>query len=86
MDQKEELLLETLSFFEAMTFEKIILDLSKEKLGKVGEFRRDELEALLSKLVKEKKVELIELNKEKAWKRLFKKKSLLSRLKNLFLR
>lgn len=71
---KKNLLLETLSFYEAMSFENIILDFDSEKLKSLGDFSRDELEEILSELVKEKKLKLTKINGELRWQKVFKKK------------
>ncbi|EQC49062.1 hypothetical protein M899_2752 [Bacteriovorax sp. BSW11_IV] len=71
---KKDFLLETLSFYEAMSFENIILDFDSEKLKSIGDFSRDELEEILSELVKEKKLKLTKINGEPRWQKVFKKK------------
>lgn len=72
--EKQNLVLETLSFYEAMSFEKMILDFDEKKLKALGEFSREELEEILNILVKNKKVKLTMENGEPRWQKIFKKR------------
>ena len=58
-DDLDELILETLSFFEPMTFEKIILDFDPVKLRLFPHFNREVLNERLTYLKKKKKIKII---------------------------
>lgn len=62
--KSEDLVLETLSFFEPMTEEKIILDFDGEKLKLLASFTKEDLKLVLEKLEKEKKVKVNRQTKE----------------------
>jgi hypothetical protein len=82
-----EKLLETLSFLEPMSLEKIYLDFDEDFLLKNHELTSEDLENELSLLVKQKKVKVITKSKAKYWIKAFPKKSFFTRmleyLKNL---
>jgi hypothetical protein len=75
-----ELVLETLSFFEPMTLESIIMDFDKAKVEKLKEFTKDDLEVVLKHLIKKKKVKKIMINKNPCWIKMQPKKSTLKKL------
>lgn len=72
--EKVDFVLETLSFYEAMSLEKIILDFDEKKLKSIGDFSREELEKILEELVRKKKIRPIMENGEPRWQKIFKKR------------
>ena len=83
MKEKEKLLLETLSFLEPMTLEKVILDLDEASAHNL-ELTNEDLLQILDQLCRSQKVKQLDLNGDQAWQRVFPKKSLLNKLLNLF--
>ncbi len=79
MDLKDKLL-ETLSFLEPMTLEKIYLDFDEDFLLKNHTLTSEDLENELTLLVKSKRVKLIKENKTSSWIKIFPKKPLLTRM------
>lgn len=80
MDELEELVLETLSFLDPMTKEKLILDFDSDRLQQFPDFDKETLEKILKKLVKKKKIKLIKgaddsylkiMPKRPWWKKIF---------------
>lgn len=63
----EVLILETLSFFENMTLEKIILDLDQNKLKQFPDFSKEDLLDLLNKFERERLVKKIQIDQEVMW-------------------
>ena len=80
----EEFVLSTLSFYEPMTFSRIILDFNGEALKAYPNFDREELQATLKNLEKKKLVKPVTIDKEVGWIRIHPKRNLISRLKRLF--
>lgn len=77
--------LKVLSFLEALNKERIILEMDDYFLKTFPEFNNEDLDFLLEKLVKEKKVRIIKKkNGEILYQKNFPKKSLFRRLKELF--
>lgn len=76
---KEDLahaLCETLSLFQDYELEKIILEMDKHFVETHHQLTVDDLEAALSQLIKEKKVQMIKGSKgEKLYRRCYPKKS-----------
>ena len=77
---KVNLVLETLSFFEPMSLDKIILDFDKEKIEKMKDFTSDELESILKHLEKKGKVKKINLEKGVQYIKVQKRASKLKRI------
>ena len=75
-----EKLLETLSFLEPMSLEKIYLDFDNDFLMNNKSLTSEDLENELNDLVKCKKVRLIKVDKASTWIKIFPKKSFLSRM------
>jgi hypothetical protein len=71
----EDLVLETLSFLEPMTFSQIILDFDNEKLSKFPTFSKEDLENVIHKLEKKKKLKRITIDKEVGWIKIQRKRS-----------
>lgn len=85
LDLREHLL-ETLSFFDFYSVERIILDMKEEVLLNYPEFTKDNLVELLQELEREKLVERKRVEKEEFWKKIYPQKSWLKRILNLFKR
>lgn len=79
MNLKEKLL-ETLSFLEPMTLEKIYLDFDEEFLLENHKLTSEDLENELEQLVKTKKVKLTKNGKTSSWIKVFPKKTFFSRM------
>jgi hypothetical protein len=73
-------LLETLSFLEPMTIEKIYLDFDEEFLLKNHTLTSEDLENELSLLVKQRKIKQIKDGKTSSWIKVFPKKPLFTRM------
>jgi hypothetical protein len=71
----ENMLLSTLSFYEPMTLEKIILDFDLKELQKYPHIEASDLKDILVKLQKAKKIKKIKIkvgkNSEDAWIRIY---------------
>lgn len=67
MSDLENFLLETLSFYEAMTFSNIVLDLDPVKLKHFNKLDQDEFLAVLKVLEKKKLIKKVIVNQEVAW-------------------
>lgn len=79
MDKNQELenlLLSTLSFYEAMSFSKIVYDIDTELLKSYPDFDRDQMLLILSSLVKRGMVVASGSGAETQWIRVHKKSSL----------
>ena len=72
--EKYDLLLETLSFYEPMSLEKIIIDIDAVKAKKISNFNKEALEVALNHLIEQKLIKQISVNKQKTWIRGFKRK------------
>lgn len=59
MDELDELILETLSFLEPMSVERLILDFDSDRLQQFPDFDKETLENKLKALVKKKRVKVI---------------------------
>lgn len=79
----EDLVLETLSFFEVMTFSNIILDFDNEKLKKFPDFDKEQLQEIINKLEKKKLIKRTTIGKEMGWIRIHPKRSWFKRLFSL---
>ena len=71
----ENLVLMTLSFFEAMTFSQIILDFDKDLIKEFPDFDKEQLQEILSKLEKKKIIYRVTIDKEIGWIRVHRKRS-----------
>lgn len=80
MDKIDELVLETLSFYEPMTFANIILDFNDELLAGFPDFDKEQLVQVLSHLEQKKLIKKVMQEKEVAWIRVFRKRSWWKRL------
>ncbi len=67
-------LLETLSFFDPMSLEQIILDFDESILINFPDFTKNELAMLLQDLESKKQVEVTIIDKEKQWIKSYKKR------------
>ncbi|PIK15408.1 hypothetical protein [Halobacteriovorax sp. JY17] len=76
----EEKVLETLSFFNAMTLEQIYLDFDEDFLLEHKKYTYDDLMECLRNLEDQKKIKSSGVEKSKTWIRIYPKKSLLSKL------
>ena len=74
----ENLLLETLSFFEPMTLEKIILDFDAKEIKKYPQLEASDMKEALRRLQKAKKIKKIKIkvgkNSEDAWIKIYPKR------------
>jgi hypothetical protein len=80
MDELDELILETLSFLEPMSTERLILDFDSDRLQQFPDFNKETLEKKLKSLIKQKKVKVIKgqeptylklMPKRPWWKKIF---------------
>ena len=78
--ERVNLVLETLSFFEPMSLDKIILDFDKSVIEKMPDFTSDELEKILKYLEKKGKVKKIHLEKSVQYIKVQKRVSKLKRI------
>lgn len=69
-----DLVLETLSFYEPMSLEKIILDIDSERIKDCDDFNKEMLENILNELVSKKLVKEKKLEGEKNWVKVFRHK------------
>ena len=82
MDQNlelENLILSTLSFYESMSFSKIVFDIDTDILKKYPDFDKDQMLLILKSLEKRKMVIKIGEDSEAQWQRIHKKRSFLKR-------
>ncbi len=86
MQQLKDHLLETLSFFECMSLEKIILDLDEKIVKEFPEFTKDKLEALLRELEQDRIIKSYRLEKDLCWKKIDKTRRTWSQRIRAFLR
>jgi hypothetical protein len=77
-DSLEDLVLVTLSFFEAMTFSQIILDFDSEAVKKFPDFDKEQLQKIINKLEKQKLLKRVVLDKEVGWIKIQRKRSWLN--------
>ncbi len=76
MNQKlNDLVLSTLSFYEPMTFSRIILDFDNNSLSDFPEFTKEDLQEILKVLEKKKLIKRVTLDKEEAWIRVLPKRA-----------
>lgn len=81
MNQKlNDLVLSTLSFYEPMTFSRIILDFDNEILKDFPEFDKEDLKMILNNLKKQKLIKSTKIEKEEAWIRVLPKRPWWKRL------
>ncbi|MFA6237827.1 MAG: hypothetical protein WC635_10905 [Bacteriovorax sp.] len=76
----ENLVLITLSYFEPMTFSKIILDFDSEEIKNFPDFDNVKLQEMLSSLEKKKLIKRVKIDKETGWIRVLPKRSWWKRL------
>jgi hypothetical protein len=74
MHDLEQVLLETLSFFESMNKEQIYLQMESYNFEIVRDNTAEDLENSLAKLVKERKIKKVIINKEERWQKIFPKR------------
>ena len=79
-DEIDTLLLETLSFFEPMSKEMIILDFNEDRLKQLDDFDLNQLEERLEKLIKQKQLKRLKKDKEVLYQKIMPKKSWWKRL------
>jgi DNA-directed RNA polymerase alpha subunit len=75
-----DLVLETLSFLEPMTFSQIILDFNSEQLLKFPNFSKEDLEEVIKKLEKKKLLKRVVIDKEVGWIKIQRKRSWFQKL------
>lgn len=83
MDQAaelENLILATLSFYEPMSFSKIVFDIDTEVLKNYPNFDRDQMTLILKSLEKRGMVKRIGEGNEAQWQRIHKKRSIWKRI------
>ena len=73
--QLEDLVLSTLSFYEAMSFSKIVFDIDTEVLKSYPNFDKDQMLIILKSLEKRGLVIAEGAEADRAWKRIHKKRS-----------
>ncbi len=84
-EELELLILSTLSFYEPMSFSKIVYDIDSSILLSYPNFDKDQMLLILESLKKKGLVVELATSNERQWKRIHKKKSLWNRLiKGLF--
>ena len=67
MTKNEQLILGVFSFYEPMTFSKVILDLDKAAITELGDFSREDLESTIKSLEKKKLIKAVQVDKETGW-------------------
>jgi len=75
IQELEDLILSTLSFYETMSFSKIVFDLNSELLKQYPDFDRDQMLLILSSLEKRGMIIGNGQGIDRAWKRVHKKRS-----------
>lgn len=80
MTKLEELVLGTFSFYEPMTFSKVILDMDSEALKNFPNFSREDLEDIIKNLEKKKLIKSSQIDKEVGWIRIHPKRAWWKRL------
>ena len=68
------LVLETLSFYEPMTMEKIILDIDSDQIKNDNDFTKERLDTILVELCKKNIIKLEVIEDQKTWIKVFKHK------------
>jgi hypothetical protein len=76
----EDFILSTLSFFEPMSFSKIVFDFDPEILKNFPDFDKDQLMVVLKSLEKRGMVRSLQKDGETQWIRIPKKRSLWKRI------
>lgn len=84
MKDIETIVLETLSFFEPMSLEKIIIDTNSEDAKSNKDFTHEALLNVLNELVKNKKVKTYKINGDLHWQRIFPQKNIFKRILSRF--
>ena len=79
----DDFVLSTLSFYEPMTFSRIILDFKSEDLMAYPALDKEMLSDILKKLEKKKLVKTVQIDKERGWIRVHPPKNLLKKLRDL---
>lgn len=82
MDQSQELenlLLSTLSFYEPMSFSKIVFDIDTDVLKNYPNFDKDQMLLILKSLEQRGMVRKTGVDTEAQWQRIHKKRSFLKR-------
>jgi hypothetical protein len=67
--QFQDLLLETLSFYEPMTISKMIFDFDEKKIREFRQLEQSDLMNCLKKLERAKKIKKVKIGTEDAWMR-----------------
>jgi DNA-binding MarR family transcriptional regulator len=80
----EDFVLATLSFFESMSFSKIVFDFDSEILKNFPNFDKDQLMAILKSLEKRGLVKKVHKNNEEMWIKVQRKRSWWRRFLSLF--
>ena len=80
----EDYVLSTLSFYEAMTFSRIILDFNSDDLKNYPDFDKEMLTDILMLLLKKKLIKQVKIEKEIGWIRIHKTKSWIKKLRTFF--
>jgi len=80
MTKSEEIILSVFSFYEPMTFSKVILDLDKTQLAELGDFAREDLESTIKSLEKQKLIKAVSVDKETGWIRIHPRRAWWKRL------
>lgn len=70
----EDLILSTLSFYEPMSFSKIVFDMDTELLKKFADFDKDQMLLILKSLEKRGLVKMSGAGSEAQWQRIHKKR------------
>lgn len=73
-DELQDLILSTLSFYEAMTFSKIVFDMDTELLKSYPNFDRDQMLLILKSFEKRGLVVASGEGSERKWQRIHKKR------------
>ncbi len=70
----ENLILSTLSFYEPMSFSKIVFDMDTERLKQFAHFDKDQMLVILKSLEKRGLVSMTGKDSEAQWQRIHKKR------------
>lgn len=84
LNELEQQLLSTLSYFEPMTLEFIYLDMDKNFLEQNPNYSIDDLQLALKNLTRQKKIKAIQTEGQLTWVKIYPKKSLFKRLFSYF--
>lgn len=84
MDDLEKIILQTLSFYDALTLEEIILQMDKGIIDLEEVITVEDLEKKLQLLARQRKVKVSGRGKERRWIRKLPKRGIFYKIKSMF--